>query len=480
MSADRAAAFHPRSVARTTAALLTAGLFVLLFAAGLLTLSQDGHPLSIVDEHIHFDTAVLATEGQIPYRGTVLGQALVQEWACGVGHEAGPTTLPCGDPGLDADAIPSGKYSTGYIHYPTYFFAAAAFEDVWTAVTGATDPLAAFRAFSAVTMIAGVLVCAAFAWALGLRGSRLIAATSLPVASSMIVLLGTVVNPASTAVLTGGLVAGTGLLWVRRGRGFVWFALAVGLSSAIAVTSTLPAGGFLLAMAAVLISRRVRAGLGGPWNPRWWHVVVIAALVVLPVWAWGRVIAARATIGNDVLYGFLPPSGPAELAVGVTRELALLHTPWLETMGIEARPDVLVAEIVHAFSTGAPIWITALVFGGLVAVLVQARRGVDAARHDGEALMTPRLSATRSSDGDAALRLVALGMLAAAVLYPPALRVSNWLNFGFDFPIVDRYSIAFAAPLAFLLLLLIRRPAFTRPLAAIGVLTALGAVAGAI
>lgn len=46
--------------------LVIAALFVSLFSIGLVNLSQDGHQMSVVDEHIHFDTAVRATQGVIP------------------------------------------------------------------------------------------------------------------------------------------------------------------------------------------------------------------------------------------------------------------------------------------------------------------------------------------------------------------------------------------------------------------------------
>jgi len=457
-------------------------LFVALFGAGLISISQDGHPLSIVDEHIHFDTAVKASQGEIPYRGSLLGPELVNEWACGVGHEGGPTSVPCGDPDLSEESIPSGKYSTGYIHYPTFFFAAAAFQPVWQLLTGEAGLLSAFRAFSALVMLLGVVLAGVFGWLLGMRGSRLLAVTALPVASSMIVITGVTVNPTSTSVLTGVLIAGTGLLWIRRDRGFVWFAAAVALSSAIAVTSSLPAGGFLIAMLVVLVGRRRWPALAEGWHPRWWQFALTSALVLIPVIIWGRVIAARATIPNDTLYGFIPPSGKRDIIAGATQEISLLHTPWRETLGIKAQPDAFVSQVVHAFSLGGPTWITALVFGGLVfAVLFAHRLGAKSSTAPiSDDLASPERVGTDARVGRvSALRLVALGTLLTVILYPPALRVMNWMNFGFDHPIVERYSSALAPVLAFVLILMIRNTFFSRSLAVIGLLVALGTVAGA-
>lgn len=463
---------RPRT--RSIAAVVLAAAIAALFAIGLFTISQDGHQLSVVDEHIHFDAAAVATQGEVPYRGSILSDALVQEWACGVGHEGGGTSVPCGDPSLDASAIPSGKYSTAYIHYPTYFFLAARFQPVWEAVTGEPGLLSAFRAFSALCLTLGVLASGAAAWILGMRGSRLIAATFLPVATSMIVVLGVIVNPGSTAVLTGALVAGTGLLWVRRDRGFLWFALAAAVSSGVAVTSSLPLGGFLIAMFVILIVRRFRPGFVPDWNPRWWHLITTALIVLIPVVVWGRVIAARATIPNSELYGFLAPVGRKGILVGATREITTLHTPWRETNGIHAQTDVFPAQLVNAFSGGAPTWITAIIFGGLLVASLGLLRRSAPVGGDVAPLTTTRPDAYLTGT-----HLVAAGTLATIVLYPPALRISNWLNFGFDFPIVERYSIAFAPLLAFLVLLLIRNTAMTRVLAVTGAVAAVGTVAGA-
>jgi hypothetical protein len=446
-------------------------LFIAVFGIGLVNVSQDGHSLSVIDEHIHFDTAIRAEQGIIPWRGMLLGPELVDEWACGVGHEGGGLPYPCGDSRLGPESIPSGKYSTGYAHYPTYFFAAAAFHPVWAWLTGNDDALDAFRAFSAFTLILGVIACAAFAWLLSLRGVRLVAATALPVASSMIVFTGTILNPSSTAVLAGALIGGTGLLWMKRGKGFLWFALAVAFSAAIAVTDSLPAGGFAIAMLAVLVGRRFDWNPFPEWRPTWWQAVVVAGIILAPVVIWGRIISARATIPDDELYGFLPPSGVRDILVGATKEFASLHTPWRETFGIRSSPPGFVAQIVHAFSEGAPSWLTVLILGSMVLVLAFGVRQLFNRR------VVSHLPGAVGEQTSPVVRLLAMGTLVTLVLYPPALRISNWITFGFDFPIVERYSNALAPLLVYLLLVLIPNRAFVIPLAAIGVVTAVGTVA---
>ena len=468
-----------RKTARQAIPIVLLSIFIALFSTGLFTIAQDGHALSVIDEHIHFDTAVKAGQGEIPYRGSILGPELLEEWACGVGHEGGAIAYPCGDPRVTPDAIPSGKYSTGYGHYPTYFFAAAGFQHVFAAITGSDDLLQGFRVFSALTLFLGVVATAVFGWLLGLRNSRLIAVTAIPVATSMVVFAGTIVNPTSVSVLGGALIGGTGLLWMRRGKGFVWFALSVAFASSVAVTVALPTGGFGIAMLAALLWPKARWFRDLGWRPRWWQLGTIAALILVPIYAWGRFIAARATVSNETLYGFLPPSGKKDMLVGATLELSLLHTPWRETHGIMAQPDSLIGRVAHAFSEGAPIWIGTLVFGGIVTALVLTKWWTPIATRQAS-LLESDTPGERTASFDSVLALVSIGTLATIILYPPALRIMNWINFGFDFPIVDRYSSAFTPLLAMLLLLMIRNRWFALPVAAIAVLTALGTVSGAI
>lgn len=460
----------------TVATLVVLFAFVASFSYGLVALSQDAHPLSVVDEHIHFDTAVLATQGEIPWRGAHLGDAVVQEWACGVGHEGGALAYPCGDPRIDAAALPSGKYTTGYGHYPTYFFAAAGFASILHSITGSTDLLDAFRAFSAATMIIGVVLCAVFAWALGLRGAALIAATTLPVAASMVVFTGTIVNPSSTSVLAGALIGGTALLWMRRGHGFLWLAIAVGLCSWIAVTSSLPAGGVLIAMLIVLVGKHLGLRVTPVWNPRWWQFAVLWVLVLLPIVVWGRVIAARATVPDSELYGFLPPSGRKDILINAFGELVLLHTPWRATNGIYARPEGTLESALSKISVGTPVWITVMVFGAIVTVAFLQARSAWQIRRVQTLAIGP--GGTKPGFEVSSSGLLAVGMIATVVLYPPALRVSNWITFGFDFPIVDRYSNAFTA--AIILAVLVWFPKNRAALitaAAVGFVTAVGTVA---
>jgi hypothetical protein len=482
-TAQRAASVRLRRGpgSRNVLTLGLAALFIILFSIGLLNISQSGHQLSVVDEHIHFDTAARATQGTVPWLGMKLGDEVVQEWACGVGHEGGGLPYACGDARLDSSSLPSGEYSTGYGHYPTYFFAAAAFHSFWSAVSGSEDFLSSFRAFSALTLILGVFVCGVFAWLLGLRGAGFLAATAIPVASSMVVFTATIVNPSSTAVLAGALIAGTGLLWVKRDRGFVWFALAVAFAGCIAVTDILPAGGFCIAALVVLLARARGRQLTPGWSPRWWQLAASAAIILAPVIIWGRVIAARATVTNDVLYDFIPESGRQDIVVGAITELSALHTPWRETNGIQARPDDFITRAIHAFSIGAPTWITVLIIGAVVFAMIISRKtfvGVPfttGAAADSAHVWKP--GATDLRFPTSALMLVGIGTLATLVLYPPALRVSNWVTFGFDYGIVDRYSNALTVILALLAILLLRRRAFHASIAAIGMVTAIGVVA---
>ncbi|MFC9559094.1 hypothetical protein [Agromyces sp. NPDC056965] len=446
---------------------------ITLFSVGLLRLALDGHPLSVIDEHIHFDYAVRVSQGELPWRGAVLGPQLLHEWACGVGHEGGGLPYACGDPRLSIDDIPSGKLSSGYGHYPTFFLGAAATEAVLAWTTGLSDPLTAFRVFSALTMILGVVSCAIFGWLIGLRTWGLIAATVVPVAASMIVFAGTIVNPSSTAILTGSLIAGTGILWMQRGRGFVWLALAAAFSAMIAVTDSLAVGGFGLAMLIAIVGPRFGLVADEVWRPKWWQLLVLIAVTVAPIVAWGQYIRVTATVPNSALYGFIPPAGRKDILIGAAQELATLHTPWRETGGIWADPVGLVPRLLNGVSFGIPLWITVLVIGGLV--MAVGRRWLEFSRSKRPDL-TDDVKRGRVSLMDPTL-LLAVGTLMTLVLYPPALRISNWITFGFNFGVVDRYSNNLAPLLVLLALLLLKNSWYARILAILGSVGAIGVVA---
>lgn len=400
---------------------IAAIFFTLAFGAALFSASQAGQPMSVIDEHIHYDTAVRAQHGEIPYRGMLVGPEVIREWTCGVGHQAGPLPYPCGDPRLTADVVPSGKYTAGYIHYPTYFFGAAAFASIWQATTGQSDPLDGFRAYSALTMILGVVACGLCAWKLGMRGVHVVAATALPVASPLVTFAGEILNPSSTAVLAGALIAGTGIAWVRRGSGFHWFVLATAFASIIAVTDSLPACGFAIAMLIVLVARRFGRELAPEWRLKWWHFVATALTLLAPIIIWGRIIAARATVSNEAVYSNIPTTGVRGVLAGMLNEVSRIHTPW----------DV-------------GMWMTIAIF----ALLIAGALTRDAAPE------TTSLPVAATSSG---IRILIIGSIIALALYPAALRGLNWLNFGFDFPIVTRYSNAFTPLLVLLLLLVVRQ-----------------------
>ena len=69
--------------------------------------------------------------------------------------------------------------------------------------------------------------------------------------------------------------------------------------------------------------------------------------------------------------------------------------------------------------------------------------------------------------------LLVVCTLVVLVLYPPALRVSNMMTFGFDFGIVSRYSIPFAPLLTWLLLKVQPHPWLGRAAAVLALVSAL-------
>lgn len=458
----------PRAPYRLLLPLLPLLAVVAFVTLSMVRIAVSGLPMSVVDEHIHLDTAYEVHAGSYPHRGSLMSDAIVQEWACGVGHEAGGPAVPCGDPSLGADSLPSGRYTTGYIHYPTYFWGGEAFRWLVLPHGGDHGLVDAYRAWSAVLIGLGLLACAGMGLAAGLRGSALWAATLLPVAASGTFLMGTLVNPASTALLCGALVAATGLAWMRRGRGFGWFAAATGLASVVAVTDVLPVGAFLLAVVVVRLGPRV--GLRVPqtrWQPRWWQFAVLCALVLAPVVAWGRVIAARATVDNEALYGVFPSFGLRGLLGGIAEELFHLHTPWYEAERLLGRDSGPVVLVLRQPSLGIPDLVTVVVLGLLAACvvgLVRRRSPLDeGAEPDSEPGPDGRVE-----------HLLAACTLVTLVLYPVALRISNTATFGFDYGIVNRYSIPFAPLLTLLVLLLVPGRLTSRVLATLAVVCVAG------
>lgn len=429
-------------------------LVVALLVVTLNARATDRHPMSILDEHVHLAYAFSLSEGVVPWRGQVYSDALVDEWICGVHHDAGEP-VSCGDSSAGPKVLPSGEYSTAFIHYPTYTGFVVAWQKMTSAIGGPPDRISGYRQGSLALWLLGLAATAWGARRLGLRPLAVVAATVVPAASFFPFMFATMVNPQSTALLAGSLIAATGLLWVRSGRGFGWFLAATALASAIAVTDALPAAVFGLAMLITLIrttlGRRRRperldptAGEQAAWQPRWWQFGALGVVFLTPIIVWGRLIEARATIGLDPFNNFAKIV-PHDLARGVLSELVSLHSPWSGTP--EGLGSGLVAILAGLNNTS--LWITVLVIGALVAALcLPVLPGAGRARMP--------------------LRLIAGCALTVLVLYPPLLRLNNAATFGLDFGIVDRYSLAFAPLFVYLVLLMLRTHAYVRVLATAG------------
>ncbi|WP_394551190.1 hypothetical protein ACDF64_10890 [Agromyces sp. MMS24-JH15] len=441
---------------------IVAALVVIFYGISLGILAIDGHPMSWLDEHVHFDTAVKMHEGTLSNQGALYEQEVIDEWTCGVGHQAGALPYGCGDARLDSSDIPSGTYTTGYIHYPTYFVVAEAFR----AIIGTHGPygIDTYRLFSALLMTLGVAACGAFAWLLGHRRLGLIAAVAVPSAATSMSVMGVMVTPNSTALLAGALVAGTGLLWIKRGKGFVWLALAAAFASVNAVIDSLPVAAFLFLIAwELILGRRRRVESPGPrLQAKWWQLVVLIAIVVLPVFLWGRYIAATATRTAAEVYGPYQMSSWRNVALGAVQEAAALHTPWTDWAAGMVAGQGFFSILVRYAAAGMPATVTIIVFGALACALLR----ID---FSGRA---PRTAAPWTTQ-----HITALGAVIAVVAYPVALRISNALNYGVDYPVVARYSIAFAPLLVLLLLGLAPSRGFRILLIVVGLIGTLGAVA---
>ncbi|MBC2933233.1 hypothetical protein [Nocardioides sp. zg-1228] len=451
-------------------AYILCGLVLAVLAIGLWVRAGEAMPMSAVDEHMHLDTHQRVHDGGYPHRGSLMTMAVVREWACGVGHEAGAAMAPCDHPDLGPNSLPSGIHTTGYIHYPTYFVVGEGYRAVEEAVADPDSWVDTYRRYAALVAIAGLLACFAGAWALGMRGAALVAGTLGPSAAAGVLLYGTIANPQSAAVLAGALIAGTGIRWMLTGRGFWWLAAATALASGIAVTHTLPAGAFMLATTAALVLRRFGWHVTGRWDPRWWQVGVLGVIVVTPVIVFSWWISSHATIPNDELYSFATLDSWRTVVAGAAEELATIHSPWYAAGSLGAGADGNLAQnVLRASVHGLPAWQTIVVYAVLATATVRFTRPVLAGRRaaatDAQAGAERTLSPTM---------LLAASTLVGIMVYPVLLRVSNALNVGFDYPIVARYSIGFAPLLVWLVVLLCHdRPLLTKGLAALAAVTPL-------
>lgn len=434
---------------------LVAVAFVVI-AFGFVRAATDDHPMSVVDEHVHLDTAFRVHEGTYPHRGSLYSQRLVEEWACGVGHDAGATLAPCDHPDLGPISLPSGKHTSGYIHYPTFFLAAEGFRRLTEPVTG-LDEVATYRLFSSLMTLLGIATCGLVAWRLGLRGSALLAATTLPSAASAIALYGESFNPMSMTIAVSAAFAGLAISWVRTGRGLWGVILTTAVAATLTVTTSFGAGALILTIVGAVVARARGRDVFAPWQPRIWHAAVLAAVLVTPILVFNRVIESRATLPNSELYSFSAAQGVGPLVVGFVREITSLHTPWFDSAALVVRSGNLIPQVLRGAVNGMPVIITIAVFGSLVLAITQRR-------HDG-GVVAPL------SPGE---RMLAWGTLAGLMLYAPLLRLSNAATFGFDFPITSRYSTAFAPLLVLLVLGSVRSRPFRRALALLGLASLVG------
>jgi hypothetical protein len=470
---------------------LTSGVLI----AGLITAVSHRLPLSLIDEHVHLDYALAIHDGDLPFRGSIYSKGVIKEWSCGVGHEAGFLPFPCGSPKVNASILPSGRYSSAYSHYPTYFVAGDVWRRAFQAVIDESHALTIYRYFSVACLVAGLVVGVTLSRrVLRFQGAKLVAAAFIPIAAAIVVYLGTKLNPSSTAVLSGVLIAAAGIRWVSSGRGFGLLMAASAAAAITAITDSLPAGAFVLLIALALVAKRFGWKMAGPWEPRWTHLGALTAVLVLPVVLWGEFISARATVGNEPLYG--RGRDVSVVIRGTFLELSSLHSPWYDADSVPSGTGTLLRSF-RSLAAGLQGWIGVLVFGalGLIVLLAIRTSHRPVSSSNGSEVVVvvaeqptahPAHASSAWDTADSAssdtvkprevdpLYLLAACALAGFILYPPALYVSNALNFGGQTAIVSRYSASFMPLLTYLVLLLVPGRWLPRVLAVMGVVTVVG------
>lgn len=472
-----------RSIAEAPSRLLALAGVVVLLLVMTITLWREagaGGPFSAIDEHVHADTQVRVHDGGFPRRGDLIGQEVVDEWVCRLGHQTIAWDVACGSPEAVPAAIPTGPYTAGYIHYPTYFLGGEVFRAGVDVVSAGREPVDTYRQYAAVLLSLGVLASLVLAWRIGIRGAALAAATFAPVAASPILVFGTIENPTAAAPLCGALVAGTGLRWALTGRGFWWLAAASVVAAATAVTASLPTGVFLLACLGAIVQRRRGRVPDTGWCPRWWHVAVLTVVLLVPVVAFGAWTSARATVDNEALYSGYGFASWTDVFVGVFFELVTPHVPWAADGNLSSPDPDLVQRLMVAVQNGSPFLLVVLVGGALALGAMGALRPAS-----GEQPVTDLEADGSEPRRDPQRRVSPLPLLAGAcilgmILYPPLLRLSNAVNVGIDHPVVSRYSISLLPLLVWVALLQLREhPAYGRVLGAVAAGTVLAVCVGA-
>jgi hypothetical protein len=451
---------------------------------GIVTyrVAGEGKPFSAIDETVHADTAFKVHHGNYPFRGDKINQETVDTWSCYTGHAYVDWTARCHSKQSRPNLIPSGSYTTGYIHYPTYFLGGEVFRQIHDRVLGAPRyEIDSYRQYAAVVTLLGVVACAAMAWLIGLRGSSLLAAALTPVAAGGILVFATMVNPMSMAPLCGALVAGTGIRWMTTGRGFWWLAAATAFAAGVAVTSSLPGGVFLIACLIGLVARWRGHEFTGGWIPRWWHAGVLAAILVVPIVVFSLWTSSRATMTNDEIYAGYVLADWSKVLLGVWGEVFSLHDPWSDDS--ELIPASLSLPRAYARNAGIslPLPITVAVLGGLLAgaagaagTVLRRTSGNRPALDDDAPADDTVVEAPAPRRAASPLRLLSVSALLGFLLYPPLLRLSNAVNVGIDHPIVSRYSISLAPLFVLVVLLLFKdHPWFARVLGALATISVL-------
>jgi hypothetical protein len=304
------------------------------------------------------------------------------------------------------------------------------------------------RLFSALLSALAVSLVTMFSGALGLSRPIQFIAGMLTLATSSLFHFGTIVNPSSAALLTGALVAAAGIFWLRRGKGFVWLLLAVGFTGLVAFIFTLPSIVFALFIMAMLFLRKINYWQGnynqfGLPKLNWYQPIALLSFSFLPLFAWVTWISSRSTVSNSDLYGFAPiPSFP-RLIANVMSETFKIHSPWFAYEEPSDLSDL--SSFLKVLSSGVPLWISLFLIGSVLFFLIF--------RVSSE----PKGSYfSVSVSGIKGFPILICCTLFVFVIYPAILRAANAIVSGFDYPIVERYSMSLAPLLILLTVLIIK------------------------
>ncbi len=403
------------------------GLAICLIATlsfGLISKSISGRPLSIIDEHVHLDYVIKISEGRLPVQGDTYADAVMSEWICGVGHEAG-APFTCDDSSARMEDFPSGELSTAHIHYPTYYLGVFGLSKLF----GFLEPIDSYRFASSLIYIAGLLMLAFLSSYATRSWWKMHGIFSLPIATTSLIGMGTRINPSAAILLFASLQALTFLRFYRQPTIARFWIFTAASAAAVSVLSI-----FLIPVLAIslflLISIRLVRHSSKELVIGIRHLFLYVVSCLIPVLVWSIYLSESKILEQSDIYNFSLVENLTSLISNLIYELFSLHSPWYFDNSFFDQQSSLVGKSVLNLIAGLTTWISVITFAQLLLNSSEMPKETSDCLSDDESYSIPvELSSVLSC-----------AALVSFITYPFFLRLTNSIYFGVDFGIVTRYG----------------------------------------